>query len=273
MRKGASRNMQRIGLKVTAGIAPQESGNRPAPFYKQLHAMEMRRLDRIRYGFELEQQIQSKLDAGESVGLLRERLQGVRNGSVEPPRYRDAKITGRRPVEHVQLEHLRQAKPERSSRRPLYASERQAVADLGDLARGKLTLTGIATVKGLLERFDAEFVAGALKVTPEFLGKVTSSAAYALATAMSAADGLILAGVLEKRAESVAPPGEEVEAPPAPPLEANGSRKYISVDAITGNQFLKLRDAGWTLSFDRMYPPADWKQDDGDEIEAHGMRP
>ena len=264
MRKGAARNMQRISLKVTAGIAPPERGAKQAPYYKQVHALELHRLARIRYTFELEQQIQRTLADGENAGLLRERLAGVRNGTIDPPRYADARVTGRRPVSETQR-HER-PRSEKHRERRLYASERQVGADLADLSKGKLTLTGVATVKGLLDRFDIGFVAASLALTAEFIDKVTASSVYALAPSLSTADGLLLAEVLEQRAyereqtESDTVTSADPSETPAPaPKPTPAPQQFISVDSITGAEYLTLRAHGWTISGARMYPPAGWE--------------
>lgn len=262
MRKGASRNMQRIGLKVSAGVAPPERGSTPAPFYKQLHAMELHRLARIRYAFELEQEIQQKLGSGDSVGLLRERLNGVRNGTIEPPRYADARVSGR---SKEKLKVQAAAAPAKTQRGPkrLYASERQLLADLADLAKGKLTLTGVATVKGLLDRFDSSFAAEILALNVTFVETIRASSVYALAPDMSAADGLLLASVLTEKAtdsvlQNATPPNERPAASGSQDTHPPRSGRYISVDSITAPQYMVLRTHGWSIAGDRLYPPDGW---------------
>jgi len=219
MSKGQARNMQRISLKVMAGVAPDLPKAKQVPTIRQLQSMEIGRLARIRYAFEIEQRIEAALAAGESVGLLREKLAGVRNGTVPvPPGYGDrptgpslaasdmhirrgkTREEARRRVRE-EMEERRSRQPKRPSRiRPLYRSEREAAADLTDLAKGKLTMTGVATVRGLLDRFDQAFVEATLSCPPGFIEKVKSSAAYGLAPKISAEDGLLLVGVLEERA-------------------------------------------------------------------------
>lgn len=210
MSKGAARNMQRISSKVAFGTA-RENDNaviRP-PTIKQLRSIEIGRLTRIRYAFEVEQRLERALAAGESVGLLREQLAGIRNGTVAiPPGY------GEQPAGLTLSDlgtHLRRGPDARTARpaptqggkgvggrtKPLYRSVREAAADMADLAKGKLTITGVATVRGLLERFDPGFVEAALSCPAGFLDKVKASSVYGLAPRLSAEDGLVLAEALE----------------------------------------------------------------------------
>jgi hypothetical protein len=264
MSKGAARNMQRISLKVTAGTAPPQNPDvKQAPVYKQVRALELRRLARIRHTFEIEQEIADKQAAGESVGLLRERLIGVRNGTIEPPHYGHVRPTGdtlrlskaQRPSS-TRTPHQNE-KPSREHR--VYRSEREVQADLADLAKGKLTPTGIATVKGLLDRFDEDLVAVALGIGTDFIHKVAASAVFRLVPALSPKDGLLLASVLEKRL----PPEEGGKAetrhtkatPVAMPSAVEAVLKPISVDAVTGAEYMDLRGQGWSISGAWLYPP------------------
>lgn len=204
MSKGQARNMQRISLKVTAGTARQlEGGMKQPPVLKQLQAMEVDRLARIRFGFDVEQQISDATAAGQNVGLLREKLAGIRNGSIAVPKGYGARPTG------LSLKALPDAhktsRPRRNRAKPLYASERQAAADIADLSKGKLTMTGVATVKGLLERFDALFVEATLECPIGFIDRVQASAVYALAPPLQPADGQMLVDALEARSPNIHP--------------------------------------------------------------------
>lgn len=274
MRKGAARNMQRISLKVARGIAPPQNEVQQAPVYKQIRALELRRLARVRYSFEIEQEIAEKMAAGESVGLLREKLLGVRNGTIEPPHYKGIRPTGdpmrlrKKKVDWAaeQRKHEnRRVPPEKR----LYRSERELEADLADLAKGKLTPTGIGTIKGMLERFDEELVIVVLGLTQEFVRKVAASAVYRLAPDLSPKDGLLLSEVLRSRLsadegmdddptpEPVAikanvptvKPATPAPKPLGPPVGA------ISVDDISGAEFMNLRSKGWSIKGAWMYPP------------------
>ena len=201
MRRGAARNMQRISLKVTFGTAhPLEGGQKQAPVFVQMQRSERQRLDRFRHVFELEQEIQTTLANGGNVGLLRERLAGVLNGSIEPPRYKTSKPT---PMSVKAPD----PKLRRSQNHRVYRSDREVAADIADLQKGKLTMTGVATVKGLLSRFDEAFVAATLMIDPSLIDKIKVSAVYGLAGDLSAADGLLLAEVLERHA-----PADNLEA-------------------------------------------------------------
>jgi hypothetical protein len=112
MSKGQARNMQRISLKVTAGTArPLEGGMKQPPVLKQLQAMEVDRLARIRFGFDVEQKIADATAVGQNVGLLRKKLAGIRNGSVAVPKGYGARPTG------LSLKAIPDA-PRQASRRP-----------------------------------------------------------------------------------------------------------------------------------------------------------
>jgi hypothetical protein len=272
MRKGAARNMQRISLKVVAGTAPPQNRDvHQAPVYKQVRALELRRLARVRYSFEIEQEIAEKMAAGESVGLLREKLLGVRNGTIEPPHYKGLRPTGdsirlsRKARAAEQRKHdNRRAPPEKR----LYRSERELESDLADLAKGKLTPTGIGTIKGMLERFDEELVIAVLGLPQDFVRKVAASAVYRLAPDLSPKDGLLLSEVLQTRLpadEEAAPPPKSAAATEAKAVPERVSRPApapsgppagaISVDDISGAEFLNLRSKGWGIKGAWMYPP------------------
>lgn len=229
MSKGQARNMQRISSKVIFGTARDLEGPviRP-PTIKQLRSIEIGRLTRIRYAFEVEQRLERAQASGESVGLLREQLAGIRNGTVAiPPGYgeRPAGLTLSATDVHLRRgPDARTARPApadqgdkggRGRAKPLYRSVREAAADLADLAKGKLTMTGVATVRGLLERFDPQFVEAALSCPPGFLDKVKASSVYGLAPKLSAEDGLLLADALDERAPPPRPalPPEAQQAP------------------------------------------------------------
>lgn len=205
MRKGAARNMQRISLKVVAGMAPPQNRDvQLAPVYKQVRALELRRLARVRYSFEIEQEIAEKIAAGESVGLLREKLLGVRNGTIDPPHYKDIRPTGdpmrlRKAKVDWAAEQRNRENRRGTPEKRLYRSERELEADLTDLAKGKLTPTGIGTIKGMLERFDEGLVTAVLGLKRDFVRKVAASAVYRLAPDLSPKDGLLLSQVLEDR--------------------------------------------------------------------------
>lgn len=212
MRKGAARNMQRISLKVTFGVAsPLAGGEKQPPVFVQMQRSERQRLDRFRHVFELEQEIQITLEKGGNVGLLRERLAGVLNGSIEPPRYRESRPT---PMS-VKAPDPRKR---RQHQHRVYRTDREVAADIGDLQKGKLTLTGVATVKGLLSRFDEHFVASTLKIDEGLIAKIKGSAVFGLAKDLAAADGLLLVEVLERLAptEDVS---ESIDGPPVEPGE------------------------------------------------------
>lgn len=274
MRKGAARNMQRISLKVARGTAPPQNHVQQAPVYKQVRALELRRLARVRFSFEIEQEIAEKMAAGESVGLLREKLLGVRNGTIEPPHYKGIRPTGdpmrlrKKKVDWAaeQRKHEnRRGPPEKR----LYRSERELEADLADLAKGKLTPTGIGTIKGMLDRFDEELVMAVLGLAQEFIRRVAASAIYRLAPDLSPKDGLLLSEVLQSRlpAEEDADPDTllattaEAKALPATPTEPRTAASSppasgaISVDDISGAEFLNLRSKGWSIKGAWMYPP------------------
>lgn len=76
--------------------------------------------------------------------------------------------------------------------------------DLADIARGKLTPSGIALVKVLLDRFDIHEISDALGTPMAFLEKAALHPVYRLASGLRAADGLIIVGVLEKQLSSKA---------------------------------------------------------------------
>lgn len=190
--------MQRISVKAAVGMARSiEGGVKQPPVLQQLARIDAERLSRIRYGFEIERQIAEKLAAGDNVGLLRERLQGVRNGSIQAPkdfgRKQDAPRSLVRPPE-------RNNPHQRVSR--LYRGRRELEVDLLDLAKGKLTMTGIATVKGLLDRFEDSIVIEALGLANGLVEKVRSSAVFNLAPPMSPDDGMLLVEALEWRMRS-----------------------------------------------------------------------
>ncbi|SMQ85919.1 hypothetical protein SAMN06295905_3214 [Devosia lucknowensis] len=261
MSKGAARNMQRISLKIAAGTAPPQNPDvKQAPVYKQVRALELRRLARIRHVFEIEDEVAKKQAAGESVGLLREKLLGVKNGTIEPPDYRDI-----RPTSDTQRHRsMTPSKPHRDQQKSdgrvrhhrLYRSDREVISDLNDLRKGKLTPTGMATIKGLLDRFDEETVIGALELKAEFVRKVAASALFAMVPAMSPADGILLAGVLEARLPPLPKEDPPDERQPAETAPAQGDAvKAISVDAISGAEYLELRIRGWTISGSWMQPP------------------
>jgi hypothetical protein len=273
MRKGAARNMQRLSLKMEVGTAPPQYRDvHQAPVYRQVRALELRRLARVRYSFEIEQEIAEKLAAGDSVGLLREKLLGVRNGTIEPPHYRDIRPTGDpMRLREKKLDWAAEQRKHENRRAPpekrLYRSERELEADLADLAKGKLTPTGIGTIKGMLERFDEELVIAVLGLTREFIRKVAASAVYRLAPDLSPKDGLLLSEVLQSRlpldeetdrgsapaavvVEASVPPSKKpATAPTSPTVGA------ISVDDISGAEFLSLRGKGWSIKGAWMYPP------------------
>ncbi len=274
MRKGAARNMQRLSRKMELGTAPPQNRDvQQAPVYKQVRAMELRRLARIRFSFEIEQQIADKMSAGESVGLLREQLLGVRNGTIEPPRYSIRPTGDPMRVRKKKVDWA--AEQQRNDRRVghekrLYRTEREVGADLADLAKGKLTPTGIGAIKGMLDRFDEDLVVAVLGLKPDFIRKVSASAAYRLAPDLSPKDGLLLSEVLESRL----PVEEKDDRPPSPALAAPASGiqqqstakptappntaphvRAISVDAISGAEYTDLRSKGWTIAGAWMYPP------------------
>ncbi|KKB08810.1 hypothetical protein [Devosia chinhatensis] len=261
MSKGAARNMQRISLKIAAGTAPPQNPDvKQAPVYKQVRALELRRLARIRHVFEIEEEIAKKHAAGESVGLLREKLLGVKNGTIEPPHYRDI-----RPTSDTQRHRsMTSSKPQRDQQKSdgrvrhhrLYRSDREVISDLNDLSKGKLTPTGMATIKGLLDRFDEETVIGALELKADFVRKVAASALFAMVPAMSPADGILLASVLEARLPPLPQEGRREERQPEEIAPAQGPAvKAISVDAIAGAEYMELRSKGWTISGSWMLPP------------------
>ncbi len=160
----------------------------------------------------------------------------------------------------------RRAPPEKR----LYRSDRELEADLADLAKGKLTPTGIGTIKGMLDRFDEDLVVAVLGLKPEFIRKVSASAVYRLAPVLSPKDGLLLSEVLESRL----PVEEKDDRPssPAPAAPSSGMQRQsttkptvplneaphvraISVDAISGAEYTDLRSKGWTIAGAWMYPP------------------
>jgi hypothetical protein len=74
-------------------------------------------------------------------------------------------------------------------------------------------MTGVATIRGLLERFDALFVEAALACPIGFIDKVQASAVFALAPPLLPSDGLLLVDALEARATKPAEPQASSSAP------------------------------------------------------------
>lgn len=211
MRKGASRNMQRIGLKVTAGVAPHLSGGiKQPPVAVQQQREQLERLARIRRSFQLEQQIQVKLAAGENVAELRETLAGVKTGRVAVPLAlgRDQVPQKRDPIRTEygprDVSKSRRPRPGRTLR--------EMQADLVDISKGRLTLTGASVIKGLVERFDREFVDQLLEPAPGFLDKVIGSAFYSLSPDLEPNDGWTLLEAMELRGHKALPKDDD----PAP---------------------------------------------------------
>lgn len=221
MYKGANRNMQRAGIKTTAGVATGPSGQEPLlPTNDQARMAEAHRLARVRRSFEIQQEISRRLANGESVAELRAELEGISTGRIEVPLAlaRDPKphdgpavtVAGKRGPERGEVsnplakEAMREYRSKESKRRDRL-SPRAAEIDLNELAKGKVTLTNSALVRTMAETFDFELIADVLGAERKFLKKLMDGAAFALASPLSAEDGLVLVDVLERRMKAKYP--------------------------------------------------------------------
>lgn len=137
---------------------------------------------------------------------LREELEGVRSGRIAPP---------------VSLAHDPRPQPDRQ--RAVTVAERQGPArtraaqsrvdpkrvakgleaDLADLARSKITLSGVSLVKTLLANFDSQTIADAIGAKIDTIEKIACHALVKLAPTLSTEDGLVLVEVLEDRLRTV----------------------------------------------------------------------
>ena len=219
MYRGSSRNMQRIGLKVSAGTARGKEANELAAPVKQIRFAEAQRLARIRRVFEIEQQLKGA--SGSDAVRLRSELEGIRTGRLEPPIYlaQDPrpKPDRQRPVtvaERRGPERVRGAASKSDPKRVAKGLE----ADLADLARVKVTLTGVALVKTLLSNFEPSLIAEAIGARVETILKIAGHPLLQITPALTAEDGLVLVTILEERFKDlVASDGPESDEPaPAP---------------------------------------------------------
>lgn len=224
MYKGSSRNRQRIGIKVTAGTAPGKEANDLAAPVKQIRFAEALRLARIRRIFEIEQKLKSA-DGAEG-RKLREELEGVRSGRIDPPvtLARDPRPKSDRPRAVTVAERQGPARipAGRSTIDPKRAAK-GLEADLSDLARGKTTLTGFSLVKTLLANFDALTIAAAIGAKLDTIEKIAGHALVRLAPTLSSEEGLILVGILEDRLEA-AMNADSTDVPDDDPVEPPGPR-------------------------------------------------
>lgn len=253
MSKGAARNMQRIAIKVAAGTAPHLVGGiKQPPVLKQRADIELRRLARIRQCFELEQQIKEARLAGGNVGLLRETLEGVRSGRIEVRLDAVRRREARAPNAQTQLRKGSGHPPARQTTR----TSREMAADLNDISKGKLTMTGASVIKGLLERFDRLFVDEVLQPAPGFIDKVMANVFYGLAATLEAADGLVLIDALEDRAKKIPAHNSTRLATPAKiPTVSKVRTGTISVDDITAEQYMALKALGWVMKGGFLFEP------------------
>lgn len=198
MYKNASKNMQRIGLKVTAGTARALTDEiKQPPVVEQYRRMEQVALARVRHCFELETEIARRILRGENVAVLREQLDNVKTGRVAAPIRLGREPTPKSPPELMVVPGPRGDRPTHRPSKP--RTLREMAADLTDIAKGKLTLTGASVVKGLLERFDAEFVGSVLKPPKGFIEKVTLSPIFQHAASLGEIDRMRLVEALEAK--------------------------------------------------------------------------
>lgn len=205
MYKKASENSQRVSIKLAVGLTvPGGDGRGPslAPI-EQARITAAKRLARIRRVFELEQEISK----GRNVAHNRQEIELVRNGHKDV----DLRLAyDPRPSDTPSVTVARRDGPERQrlrgsdgvhGKRPTI-TEKGVFIDLADIAKGKLTPSGIALVKVLLDRFDIQEISEALGTPMAFLEKAALHPVYRLASALQAADGLIIVSVLEKQLSS-----------------------------------------------------------------------
>lgn len=206
MYKNASRNSQRVSIKLAAGLrVPGSKGRGPRrSTVEQARIAAEERLARIRRAFELEQEIAR----GRNVAQNRRELELVRNGhkDIDLRLARDPKpsnspsvtVSRRRGPERQRFGGSDRALREKRST----VTEKGVMIDLADIARGKLTPSGIALVKILLDRFGIHEISEALGAPTAFLEKAALHPIYRLASELHAADGLVIVSVLEKQLSS-----------------------------------------------------------------------
>lgn len=196
--------MQRVGLKVSTGTAKGKEPNDLAAPVKQIRFMEAQRLARIRRTFEIEQKL--KTASGTDVARLKDELEGIKSGRIEPPiqlaRDPRPKADRPRPVtvadyngpERV-LSNTRAIDPKRVAK--------GLEVDLADLARQKITLTGVALVKTLLRNFQPAVIAEAIGTKVGTIEKIAGHPLLQMASALSPDEGLVLVEILEARLAAV----------------------------------------------------------------------
>ena len=217
MHKGASRNQQRIGLKVTAGTARAKEANALAAPVKQLRFAEAQRLARIRRVFEIEQQLKGA--SGSDAVRLRSELEGMRTGRLEPPIYlaQDPrpKPDRQRPVTVAERNGPERVRGTGSNSDPKRVAKGLEV-DLADLARAKVTLTGVALVKTLLSNFEPSLIAEAIGAKVETIAKIAGHPLLQITPALPTEDGLVLVTILEERFKDLVASDPKDDEEPAP---------------------------------------------------------
>lgn len=222
MYKNAMRNMQRAGLKTGTGLlADVAQPEPPLPTVQQARLSEAARLARIRRAFEIETEIADLLRRGQGVAALRTELAAVRAGKQDVPlslaRYPSPSpdhvavtVHRKRGPERTTFEDRRQPeKPRPEKKKPL--SSLAVEADLSDLSKEKVTLSGVAIVKILLIGFDVDTIALTLKTPAAFLEKIRSSHLFSLAPTLETEDALVVVDVLEKRLMATFTASEKVD--------------------------------------------------------------
>jgi len=219
MYKSAVRNMQRVTLNTVMGRKGAAKGPPAMTAAESAKLADRIRLARARRIFELEKEIEAVSARGESVARLRAELDGVRKGTVKvslslardpAPRKGHAPETARR-------KGPERPSAGRSRPRPKEAIERELTVDLDDLAKGKVTLSGVAVVKTLLLSFSRDDITEILKADPKVVGKIADSPLIGLAPLMEGEVGLVLVDILEERLRKAYPEDAREEAPEGGP--------------------------------------------------------
>ena len=200
MYRSHSRNMQRIGQKVSMGTAAEREAVALAPAMDQIRYADMVRMARIREVFALERKL--KRASGEEARRLQAWIDGLKSGRIDPclPPKKAAKAKARPPRPSPD--------PARAGRAPAHAPAPRAAAtgiaralerDLTDLAKGEVTAGGAAIVKTLLASMQAGTVSGMTGATVATIATIAASDAFKASPKLTARAGAVLIEVLKER--------------------------------------------------------------------------